>query len=62
MHSFSMEESLFQELFVCRQDMMHDIVTRSPKNKSEKWSIPASGMRGTRCVSHFWPRGLIRQM
>lgn len=33
-----------------------------PKNKSEKRSIPAAGMQGMRWVSHFWPRGLIRQM
>lgn len=32
------------------------------KTSAEKWSVPAAGMRGTRCVSHFWPRRLIRQM
>lgn len=41
--------SASSELFVCRQDMMRDDVTRSPEKQEEqtKMNIPAAGMRST---------------
>lgn len=63
LHSFTTEESFCFKSRLSAVRIWCVTLSQDPlKNKSEKWSVPAAGMRGTCRVSHFWPRVLIGQM